>query len=368
MDLFIGGLKMFKTYEKYIVRNFANKIILLSLIFFSLIIILSILEEISFFKNVNVNFIIPYLITFLGAPITLFEVFPFIFLISTQFLFYDLFKKDELILLKTNGLSNMRIIKILFFSSFIIGVFTVLIFYNAASKLKFFYTDIKNDYSKDNKYLAVVTESGLWLKDEINDSTIIVKANYIKDNHLIDVIINKFDENFNLEQTIQSNKINISDELWIIYNPTVTKKNITDNDIKNLTLQTSFNTEKINSLFSNISTLNLLELFDLKKDYENLGYSSKEIQIHLLSLFTTPVFYGILTVLSSIIMFNINRNKSLFFHIIFGVLMSVIIYYINFIFNSLGNNGEIPAIASILIPITCLSIFSIIGLIRINEK
>ena len=67
-------------------------------------------------------------------------------------------------------------------------------------------------------------------------------------------------------------------------------------------------------------------------------------------------------------MFQVNRNKSLFFHIIFGVLMSVIIYYINFIFNSLGNNGEIPAAASILIPLTCLIIFSIIGLIRINEK
>ncbi len=359
---------MFKTYEKYIVKSFFSKILLLSLIFFSLIIILSVLEEISFFKNLKVNFILPYLITLLGAPITLFEIFPFIFLISTQFLFYDLFKKDELILLKTNGLSNLKIIKILFFSSFVVGVFTVLIFYNAASKLKFFYTDIKNNYSKDNKYLAVVTDSGLWLKDEINNTTIIVKANYIKGNNLIDVVINEFSDEFNLNRTIQSNQVDISNELWIINDPTITKENVTDKNVQNFTLETSFNTKKINSLFSNISTLNLLELFDLKKDYEKLGYSSKEIQIHLLDLFTTPVFYGILTVLSSIIMFQVNRNKSLFFHIIFGVLMSVIIYYINFIFNSLGNNGEIPAAASILIPLTCLIIFSIIGLIRINEK
>ena len=359
---------MLKTYEKYIISNFTKKIILISIIFLSLIIILSVLEEISFFKNLNVNFMIPYLITFLGAPITLFEVFPFIFLLSTQFLFYDLFKKDELNLLKTNGLSNIKIIKILFFSSFLIGVFTVFIFYNAASKLKFFYTDIKNDYSKDNKYLAVVNESGLWLKDEINQSILIVKAKYIKENYLIDVVINQFDKNFELEQTIQANKINISKNLWVINEPTITKENISNTNIKSYDLQTSFNTEKINSLFSNISTLNLLELFNLKKDYENLGYSSKEIQIHLLNLFTTPIFYGILTVLSCIIMFNISKNRSIFFHIIFGVLMSVIIYYINFIFNSLGNNGKIPAMASTLIPIICLSIISIMGLIRINEK
>ena len=106
---------MFKTYEKYLIKNFVNKFFIISLIFFSLSIIMGILEEISFFKNTEVSFIFPYFLTLLGAPITLFEIFPFIFLISTQFLFFDLFKKDELNLLKTNGLSNLKIIKILFF-------------------------------------------------------------------------------------------------------------------------------------------------------------------------------------------------------------------------------------------------------------
>lgn len=359
---------MFKTYEKYIVKSFISKFILISLIFLCLVIILSVLEEISFFKNSDVNLFLPYVITLLGAPITLFEIFPFIFLISTQFLFYDFFKKDELNLLKTNGLSNFHIIKILFFSSFLIGIFTIFIFYNAASKLKFFYTDIKNNYSKDNKYLAVVNDSGLWLKDEIKNNTLIVKANYIEGDYLIDVIINEFDKNFNLINTIQSKKIDIKQKKWLINNPSITKKNITLNEKEKIYYQTNFDKDKINSLFSNISTLNLIELFNLKKDFEKLGYSSNEIEIHLLSLFSTPFLYSILTILSAIIMFNMSRNRSLFFHIIFGVLMSVIIYYINFVFNSLGNNGKIPAIASILIPLLCISIITIVGLVKINEK
>tara|TARA_B100001059_G_C17802163_1_gene566836 strand:- start:908 stop:1987 length:1080 start_codon:yes stop_codon:yes gene_type:complete len=359
---------MFKTYEKYIIRNFLNKFFTISIVFLSLIIILSILEEISFFKNLEINFLTPYLITLLSAPITLFEIFPFIFLLSTQFLFYDLFKKDELNLLKTNGLSNIRIIKILSYSSFLIGIFTVLVFYNIASKLKFFYTDIKNDYSDDKRYLAVVTDSGLWLKDEINERTLIVKANNIREDYLMTVIINIFDSNFNLKKTIQSDKIDISNNIWKINSPTITEKNITTKDIDLLTLQTNFDREKINSLFSNISTLNLLELLDLKKDYENLGYSSNEIKIHLMNILTTPLLYMLLTVLSAIIMFNMSKNRSLFFHIIFGVLMSVIIYYINFIFNSLGNNGKISTITSIFMPFLCITIIIIIGLIKVNEK
>ena len=190
----------------------------------------------------------------------------------------------------------------------------------------------------------------------------------MKDKYLLNVIINEFDENFNLINTIQSDKVNIDDKLWIIEKPSFSKENITTNFDESLSFQTNFDKEKINNLFSNISTLNLLELFDLKKNYENLGYSSNEIKLHLLSLFSTPVLYTILTILSAIIMFNFSKNRSLFFHIIFGVLMSVIIYYINFIFNSLGDNGKIPIIASIFLPLILISIVVIIGLIRINEK
>ena len=217
---------MFKTYEKYIIKNFLNKFLSISLIFFTLLIILSILEEISFFKNLSVSFFYPYFLTFLGAPITLFEIFPFIFLLSTQFLFYDLFRKEELSLLKVNGLSNLKIIFILFSTSILIGIFTVIFYYSLASKLKFYYTDIKNSFSNDNKYLAVVTDSGLWIKDEVNEDTLIIKAKYIKDDNLVDVIINKFDQNFNLIDTIQSNQINIYKKDWIIIDPTITKDNI----------------------------------------------------------------------------------------------------------------------------------------------
>ena len=112
----------------------------------------------------------------------------------------------------------------------------------------------------------------------------------------------------------------------------------------------------------------MLELFDLKKDYENLGYSSDEIKIHIFKLFLSPYFFGLMTVLSSIIMINIKRNKSIYFNIILGIFISVIIYYFNFIFVSLGNTGKIPPDVSVFLPAIFITIITIIGLVRINEK
>ena len=83
----------------------------------------------------------------------MFELFPFIFLISTQIFFNEILIKNELTLLKNVGLSNLKIIITLFLFSVFIGFLIIVLYYNLASKFKFYYTDIKNNYSNDNKYL-----------------------------------------------------------------------------------------------------------------------------------------------------------------------------------------------------------------------
>ncbi len=359
---------MFKTYHKYIIQNFLTKFFLITFIFFSLTFILGSLEEISFAKNLNLNFLYPYFLTLLNTPITLFEIFPFIFLLTTQFILYELFKKDELNLLKANGLKNTSIIKIIFFLAITIGIFNVVVFYNVASNLKFHYSNIKNDLSTDNKYLAMVTKSGLWIKDEIKNKKVIIKSNLIKQNIISKTIINEFDEDFNLERIIQSEKVDITNNNWIIYNPIITKENITEFQNEPIVLETNFNYEKISNLFSNVTTLDIFKLFNVKKDYERLGYSSDEIFIQLLDLSITPLLYGILTIVSSIIMFGVKKNSSIIFNIAIGFLISVMIYYLMFFFKSLGNSGKIPVILSVLFPISILSITSILGLMNINEK
>ena len=359
---------MFKIYQRYLISLFLKKFISISIIFLSLLTILGVLEEISFLKNMKVSFLYPYFLTLLNAPITLFEIFPFIFLLTTQFLFYDLFRNNELILLKKNGLSNFKVIKILLILSIFIGIFNVVIFYNFASKLKFHYTNIKNNISTDNKYLAMVTDSGLWIKDEIGNKKIIIKSNFVKDNILSKTIINEFNKDFILLRIIQSNKVDISKNDWVIYSPTITIKNVTNKNTEAINFKTNFNAEKINNLFSSVSTLDLFNLINLKNDYEKLGYSSDEIIIHLLKLITLPLFYCILTLLSAIVIFNLTHSKPFIYHIILGILMSVLIYYVNFIFISLGTNGKIPILISIFFPLTFLTFVSAIGLININDK
>ena len=113
-------------------------------------------------------------------------------------------------------MSNIKIIKLLSILSFIFGVIIVTFFYNLSSNLKHAYLDIKNEYAKDNKYLAVITENGIWIKDEINDQVNIINAERLIDNKLINVDIVQFDTNFNFLQNISSKESFYKKQDWKI--------------------------------------------------------------------------------------------------------------------------------------------------------
>ena len=359
---------MIKTYENYLIRLFVSKILLVSLVFFSLIVILSVFDEINFFKELDVNIFFPFFMTLLNLPSTLFEIFPFIFLISTQFFFLDLINKNELEVLKVNGLGNIKIIKVLFFTSFILGLLLVAIYYNFSSKLKFIYLDIKNNYSTDNKYLAVVTENGLWIKDEVGEAIYIINANKIQSHYLRDVLITEFNKEYDLVRTIEAVEVDIKNINWIIVNPIISQDNQTQKLKENIVITTHFTQEKIERLFRSLSSLNIIELIKLYKDYESLGYDTIDVEFHLNKIFSFPVYLSVMTLFAAIIMLNIKRNKPIIFHIILGVFLSVMIYYFYYLFSLFGKSEKIPLYLSVWLPLFLLSIFTFIGLIRINEK
>tara|TARA_B100001123_G_scaffold62734_1_gene68708 strand:- start:2227 stop:3312 length:1086 start_codon:yes stop_codon:yes gene_type:complete len=357
-----------KTYQKYIINNFLATFGKIFAIFLSLAFVLTIFEEISFFKDIKISFLVPFFLTLLNVPSVLYEIFPFIFLISTQFFFIKLADRHELIAFKNFGLDNTKVLKLISFTTLLMGIFIITVFYNVSANMKFLYLDIKNEYTKDNKYLAAITENGLWIKDEINKNINIVNAEKIAQNKLINVDILQFDKNFSLLQIIYADEIDITNNIWNIEKATFSKYDSLEKNINDLKFQSNFNYEKINSLFSNLSSLNILELNKIKRDYDSMNYSTTEINSHIQKIFSYPIYLVIMTILSATIMMNIRYDKPKVFHLIFGILLSVVIYYIHYFLGVLGKSEKIPITVSIWLPIILLTIISSIGLIRINEK
>ena len=214
----------------------------------------------------------------------------------------------------------------------------------------------------------MVTENGLWIKDEINNNINIINAEKISDGILYDVTINQFTklyENFN---NLMVDEIDIKEKKWVLNNVIYSTNGSNTEKDKNIVFESNFDSEQINQLFSDLSSLNFFELSKLKTGYKKLGYSVTNVNIHFHKLVSYPINLTIMTLFGCIVMLNIKRNNSKIFHLILGTLLSVIIYYINYFSGLLGENEKMPEFLSIWFPLLIISLFCVIGLIRINEK
>jgi lipopolysaccharide export system permease protein len=303
----------------------------------------------------------------MSSPSIIFEMFPFIFLISTQFFFLKLFDNDEINIFKYSGLKNIKIINMLCLVSFFIGIFTITVFYSFSSNLQHYYLQIKNQFSEDKLYLAVINKNGLWMKDVVDNEINIINSSKINNNFLTDTFITTFDEDYNLIRSLKSDKIDIKDNKWIIYDVVIFKDNSSQKFDK-LEFKSNFDQKRIESLFSNLSSLSLLKLIDLRKNYKSLNYSTIDVDMQIYKVATYPLFLVIMTILSSIIMFNTKKSNSKIIKIVIGLFFSVLIYYINNFFNVMGSTEKIPLMVSIWTPLIFLSVVNLIMLININEK
>ena len=357
-----------KIYQKYLIKELLITMLKVSFVFFVLGFIMGILEELSFFSSLDVKYYFPFILVLLNVPSLIYELFPFIILISVQLLLIKLIDNGELITFKNNGLDNIKILKIVSFTSFLIGMFIIIIFYNFSAVLKLKYLDIKKNFTNDDKYLASITENGLWIKDEIDNNINFINSKKIGFNNLYDVQIIQLNDDFNYIKTINSKKVNIKDNTWVIEKAIIIENDNTQINEENFKFKSNFNFEKINNLYSNLSSITFWGLFNLKRDYELVNYSTTEIEYQIQKVLSYPFFLTIMSILSIVLMMNIKHQKNKVLYIVLGILLSVTIYYINYFFGIIGKNERIPLTIALWTPLVILLIISMIGLIRINEK
>ncbi len=356
-----------KKYQKYLIKTYFYNFVIVSLVFLSLGFILNFFEELKFFNDYETTAFYPVILALLNTPSVLFELFPFIFLITTKFFYIFLNDRNEIEILKNNGISYSKILTILSISSFIMGVIILLSYYTFSSNLKYHYYNLKNSFTEQNEYLAVVNESGLWIKEEIDETINIIHAKQFKENIIEKITITQTNSKFKMPNTIIAEKADISKKLWDLINVKIINYKGEKKNLSNLQYKSSFNGEIVANLFSNLNSLNLYQLYELSENYSNIGYSTTNVMVHLNKLYSLPIFFLLMTVLGFLIMIKFKFIKTKFFTVIIGVIISVTVYYLNYFSSLFGSNETLPIGLSIWLPHLILLLICSLVMVRINE-
>jgi len=360
----------FNILKKYFLIEYSKIILNITLIFLALGVILNLLEEMSFFKNHDIGVMLPLTLTFLKVPSMIYKIFPFIFLISSIILFLKTIQSEEINAIKVAGISNFKIIVYPALISLFFGLVIVLGINIITSKLTYKYLDIKNNYTQENDYLAALTENGIWIKDQIEGKTNIIRATGLTDSFLKDVSIYKFDENNEHQTRIESKKANISNNIWKLVDAKIYYKDSNNiySEHEKYSFESNFDILSVKNLFSNLDAVSFWELNKLKENYEYLGYSTRKLESEFQRALSYPLFLMAMTLLAGVIVMNIKYRGSYLGYVFITIILSVIIFYLNDFSKALGDTEKISLIMSVWTPVSLVFIVSAIGMTHVNEK
>tara|TARA_Y100001970_G_scaffold172863_1_gene211265 strand:+ start:969 stop:2048 length:1080 start_codon:yes stop_codon:yes gene_type:complete len=352
--------------NKYLSSEFLKITIIITLIFFSLGFILNLFEEINFFKDYDVGIDVPIFMSALFVPNFIYNIFPFIILVSGLWFFLKIKKSDEIIAIKAAGVSNASVISVPCILSFILGIFFVTSITPITSELLKKYESLKNSYEKEQESLASVTVNGIWIKEK----NFMIQALSLSDNTLNDVSIYIFDEEYNFIKKIESEEVDISTTNWLLRDAKITDQegsSITEN-AGNIYFQSLYNFEKINSLYSNLDTVSFWNIKQEIQLLEERGYSTNEMRAKMHRSFAFPLFLFGMILLSGVFTLGMNIKESNWTYVFIAIITSVLVFYLNDFSAALGKTDKLPIELSVWMPIIIIFVFSTVGIIHANQK
>ena len=356
--------------NKYLAKEFFKIVINTSLIFFCLGFVLNLFEEINFFKDLEVGINIPIILSVLFVPSLLYNMFPFVILISGIWFFLRIKKTDEIIALKVSGISNFSIIIIPSIVSIILGILIITAFNPITSVLVKKYEIIKGSYEKDQEYLAAITVNGIWIKEKNINKNNIIRSSNLNNENLIRVTIYEFDKENNFVKRIEAKSANISSFNWILKDVTIIDAdgNYLSSNISRLDYISMYDIQKIKSLYSNLDTISFWNLKNEIQLLEARGYSTKEMEAKFQRSFAFPFFLLSMVLLSGVFTLGMTFKENNWSYVFIAIITSVLIFYFNDFSAALGKTEKLPILISVWMPIVIIFIFSGAGVIHANQK
>ena len=356
--------------NKYLAKEFSKVVINIFLIFFCLGFIMNLFEEINFFKDIDIGIYLPILLSIIIIPSLLYNMFPFIILLSGIWFFLKIKKSDEVTAMRVAGMSNVSIIIIPGLLSIAIGIFIVTSINPITSLLVRKYETIKGNYERDLDYLAAITENGIWIREKGLKTNTIVRSSHLENDNLMEVTIYEFDKNINLLTRIESESANINSFKWILKNVKIidNEGKILSDNIKEFSYVSAYDLKRIKSLYTNLDTISFWNIENQIKLLEQRGYSTKAMESKLHRSLAYPFFLLSMILLSGVFTLGTNSKENNLSYVFVAIVSSVLIYFFNDLSLVLGKTEKLPVEVSAWMPIVIIFIFSAVGVIHANQK
>jgi len=364
---------MFKSINRYIINEYIKSLFIVTSVMLAVIFLINLLDEFNFFKSKkDLKFIFFIIFTILKIPNVLINLFPFVVLFGGIVFYLKIYNHNEVISLRVMGYSNIQIILIPALTSFVIGYLVVFLIVPFSSSMLKYYEALRSEYN-ETKNLVIVNETGTWILDKNEKEKNIIRIEKInKDFSIVKKItIYHYDASNNFIKRIDADDGVINDKNWQlnkVHIITANKKNNKENYLNNYNYTSNINTNELKNIYKNTETASL---FDINKEMlilEDRGYSTIDLRIRYQKLISFPIYLLAMSILSGLMIINLRKTSNYLKYGSYGVIISVLIYFLNDLSITIAKSGIISVDFSVWIPIFLIILINLVGITQVNAK
>ena len=364
---------MLKSINRYIINEYIKSLFVVIAVMLSIILLINLLDEFNFFKSKkDLKFIFFLIFTVLKIPNVLINLFPFIVLFAGIVFYLKIYNHNEVISLRVMGYSNIQIILIPALTSFVIGYVIVFLIVPFSSSMLRYYEDLRSEYN-ETKNLVFVNETGIWILDKNEKEKNIIRIEKInKDFSVVSQItIYNYDASNNFIRRIDATEGIINDKNWLLNKVniiSINKKNNKDNYLNNYNYTSNINISELKNVYKNTETTSLLDINKEMLILEDKGYSTIDLRIRYQKLISFPIYLLAMSILSGLMIINLGKTSNYLKYGSYGVIISIIIYFLNDLSITIAKSGIISVDFSVWIPIFLIILINLVGITQVNAK
>ena len=359
------------TLHLYFAKRFLKSVVSTLMIFFIILFLLDLIEQIRRFGSTEAGFGMLLTLTALNVPETLYRILPLIMILATLALFLGLARSSELVVTRASGRSALKSLTAPLIVTLLIGVVSVGVFNPIVAATSKQYEVVAGRLNDTGASTVSVSREGLWLRQGTSTGQTVIRAarSNLDGTELIDATFLGFDAEGRPSYRIEADRARLVIGAWEIegakewrFDPNASIPEQDAFTADRMSLASNLTRDQILDSFGTPSSIPIWELPNFIAQLEAAGFSARNHRTFFHTELALPILLISMVLVGAGFTMRHTRMGRTGLMVMLALALGFSLYFVRNFAAILGENGQIPVIlaawgppiAAVLLPLGLL--------------
>lgn len=359
----------------YIARRFLGTVGRVFLIFFAILMLVDMIEQLRRFSGKGVGLAEAAQLSLMNVPQTLYRILPLIVIMGAVANFLGLARSSELVVVRAAGRSGLRFLMTPLLVAVALGLLTVALFNPLVAATSKAYDVARASLSQGSGSVLSVADTGLWLRQGSEDGQTVIQAARSNPDgtELFGVTFLGFDVNGLPTTRIEAASARLVDGAWALVgtktwdltqpNPELLAKDTS----ADASLPSDLTAERIRDSFGTPSAIAFWDLPGYIRDLERAGFSARAYQLWFQMELAQPLLMAAMVLVAAGFTMRHVRFGGTGRMVLYAMLVGFGIFFLRNFAQALGESGQIPIVVAAWSPPLAAALMSLGLLLHLED-